>query len=142
MKTILLLLNLFIFNSLFAQNTVIGKWKTIDDKTGKPKSIIEIYEKDGKIYGKIIDILNPANKKNLCTECSGTEKNKPVMGMVLINGLTKDNDEYNGGTIIDPTNGKVYKCYIALEAQDKLKVRGYIGLSILGRTQYWYRIKN
>ena len=142
MKTILLLLNLFIFNSLFAQNTVIGKWKTIDDKTGKPKSIIEIYEKDGKIYGKIIDILNPANKKNLCTECSGAEKNKPVMGMVLINGLTKDNDEYNGGTIIDPTNGKVYKCYIALEAQDKLKVRGYIGLSILGRTQYWYRIKN
>ena len=142
MKTILLLLNLFIFNSLFAQNTVIGKWKTIDDKTGKPKSIIEIYEKDGKIYGKIIDILNPANKKNLCTECSGTEKNKPVMGMVLINGLTKDNDEYNGGTIIDPTNGKIYKCYIALEAQDKLKVRGYIGLSILGRTQYWYRIKN
>ena len=142
MKTILLLLNLFIFNSLFAQNTVIGKWKTIDDKTGKPKSIIEIYEKDGKIYGKIIDILNPANKKNLCTECSGAEKNKPVMGMVLINGLTKDNDEYNGGTIIDPTNGKIYKCYIALEAQDKLKVRGYIGLSILGRTQYWYRIKN
>ena len=142
MKTILLLLNLFIFNSLFAQNTVIGKWKTIDDKTGKPKSIIEIYEKDGKIYGKIIDILNPANKKNLCTECSGAEKNKPVMGMVLINGLTKDNDEYNGGTIIDPTNGKVYKCYIALEAQDKLKVRGYIGLSIIGRTQYWYRIKN
>ncbi len=142
MKTILLLLNLFIFSNLFAQNTVIGKWKTIDDKTGKPKSIIEIYEKDGKIYGKIIDILNPANKKNICTECSGSEKNKPVMGMVLINGLTKDDEEYNGGTIIDPTNGKIYKCYIALEGQDKLKVRGYIGLSIIGRTQYWFRIKN
>jgi uncharacterized protein (DUF2147 family) len=142
MKTILLLLNLFIFSTFFAQNTVIGKWKTIDDKTGKPKSIIEIYEKDGKIYGKIIDILNPANKKNLCTACTGAEKNKPIMGMILINGLTKDDNEYNGGTILDPTNGKIYKCYIELESQDKLKVRGYIGLSIIGRTQYWFRIKN
>jgi uncharacterized protein (DUF2147 family) len=121
--------------------SVVGKWKTIDDETGKPKSIVEVYEKSGKIYGKIVDILDPQKKDKLCTECTGDEKNKPVLGMVIVKGLQKDAEEYNDGSITDPVTGKKYKCFITLEGKDKLKVRGYIGFALMGRTQYWYRVK-
>lgn len=121
--------------------TVIGKWKTIDDETGKPKSIVEVYEKSGKIYGKIVEILDPQKKDKLCTECSGEDKNKPVLGMIIVKSLIKDGDEFNGGSITDPVSGKKYKCFISLEGKDKLKVRGYIGFSLIGRTQYWHRLK-
>jgi uncharacterized protein (DUF2147 family) len=121
--------------------SVIGKWKTIDDETGKEKGIVEIYEKEGKIYGIIIEILEVEHRTKKCTLCQGADKNKPILGMTFIKGLTKDGDEYNGGKILDPKNGKLYKCYITLEGKDKLKVRGYIGISLFGRTQYWYRVK-
>ena len=128
-----------IFNA--QSQTVLGKWKTIDDETGQAKSIVEIYEKSGKIYGKIIDVLNPEKKKSLCTKCSGENKNAPIMGLIIIKGLEKDGDEYNGGKILDPKSGKIYKCSLSLESKDKLTVRGYIGISLLGRTQKWIRIK-
>lgn len=139
-KIIISLVLLFTINSSFSQ-TVIGKWKTIDDQTGKAKSILEIYEKSGKIYGKVIEILDVAHKNFNCTKCEGEDKNKPILGMTVIKGLTKDGHEYNNGKILDPQNGKLYKCYITLESPDKLKVRGYIGISLFGRTQYWYRVK-
>lgn len=122
--------------------TVVGKWKTIDDVTGQAKSIVEIYEKSGKIYGKVIDIINPVKKKDLCLKCEGENKNAPILGLVIIRDLEKDGDEYNGGKILDPTKGEEYKCLIALESKDKLKVRGFVGVSIFGRTQYWFRVKN
>jgi len=122
--------------------TVLGKWKTIDDETGEAKSIVEVYEKSGKIYAKVVEILRAEHKKDICTKCEGADKNKPILGMVIMNGLEKDGSEYNGGTILDPQNGKKYKCYITLESPDKLKLRGYIGLAIVGRTQYWTRVKN
>lgn len=122
--------------------TVLGKWKTIDDETGEAKSIVEVYEKSGKIYAKVVEILRAEHKKDICTKCEGADKNKPILGMVIMNGLEKDGSEYNGGTILDPQNGKKYKCYITLESPDKLKLRGYIGISIVGRTQYWTRVKN
>lgn len=129
-----------IFNA--QSQTVFGKWKTIDDETGQAKSIVEIYEKSGKIYGKIIDVLNPEKRKSLCTKCSGEDKNAPIMGLIIIKGLEKDGDEYNGGKILDPLKGEEYKCLIALDSKDKLKVRGFVGVSLFGRTQYWYRVKN
>ncbi|TPG32081.1 DUF2147 domain-containing protein [Flavobacterium pectinovorum] len=122
--------------------SVIGKWKTIDDETGEAKSVVEIYEKSGKLYGKVVEILRADHKKDVCVKCDGADKNKPILGLVIINGLKKDGSEYSGGTILDPTNGKKYKCYIALESADKLKLRGYVGISIMGRTQYWTRVKN
>lgn len=131
-----------LLTNVFYSQSVIGKWKTIDDETGKPKSIVEIYEKSGKIYGKVIEILTPENKKKLCKDCEGEDKGKPVLGLTIVKGLTKDGDEYSNGKILDPKNGKLYKCVLALEEKDKLKVRGYIGFSLIGRTQYWYRIKN
>jgi len=132
---------LFITSLFFGQNTVIGKWKTIDDVTGKAMSVVEIYEKDGKIYGRVSDILEVKNRNNKCDNCSGEDKGKPILGLVIIKGLQKDGDEYSGGKILDPKNGKVYKCTINLEGKDKLKVRGYLGISLLGRSQYWYRVK-
>ena len=142
MKNTLTILALFISMAFYGQgNSVIGKWKTIDDETGKPKSVVEIYENSGKIYGKVVDILDADKKKNLCTNCPGADKNKPVMGLVIIKGLKKDGSEYNGGKIIDPVSGKTYKCFLALDGNDKLNVRGYIGLSLFGRTQTWQRVK-
>jgi sporulation protein YlmC with PRC-barrel domain len=100
-KIILSVLTLLLATTSFSQ-TVIGKWKTIDDETGKAKSIVEIYEKSGKIFGKISEILVEANKKNICSLCTGDDKNKPVFGMVILRGLVKDGEEYNNGKILDP----------------------------------------
>jgi uncharacterized protein (DUF2147 family) len=143
MKNWMLTIGLFFLLSATVQSqTVIGKWKTIDDETGEAKSIVEIYEKSGKVYGKVVDILRAKHKKDVCKKCEGAEKNKQILGMVIINGLKKDGSEYTGGTILDPTNGKKYKCSISLESPDKLKLRGYIGFSMIGKTQYWVRVKN
>lgn len=131
----------FIFQISYSQS-IIGKWKTIDDETGKEKSIVEIFEKNGKIFGRILEVLDPEKKNKKCELCEGEDKNKSIQGLVIIKGLTKDEDEYSNGKILDPKNGKLYKCLISLENKDKLKVRGYIGFSLIGRTQYWYRAKS
>lgn len=142
-KSIILGLVVFFLMIGNAQSqTVLGKWKTIDDETGEAKSIVEVYEKSGKVYGKVVEILRADHKKDICSKCDGVDKNKLILGMVIMNGLSKDGSEYNGGTILDPQNGKKYKCYITLESPDKLKLRGYVGISIVGRTQYWTRVKN
>ena len=140
MKKIFLISLFFLFQNSFSQS-VLGKWKTIDDETGVEKSIVEIYEVKGKLFGKIIEIFEAKNRNRKCDLCTGDDKDKPILGFVIIRGLKKDDDEYNGGKITDPKNGKTYKCYITLEEKDKLKIRGYIGISLLGRTQYWVRVK-
>lgn len=140
LKNSLVLLFVLFFQIVQSQS-VLGKWKTIDDETGKEKAVVEIYEVDGKIYGRIVEILEVEHRFKKCTLCQGTDKDKPIMGLIFIKGLTKDVDEYSGGKILDPKNGKLYKCYITLEGDDKLKVRGYIGISLFGRTQYWKRVK-
>ena len=81
----------------------------------------------------------PGQENSVCDKCEGENKGKPVSGMVIMKDLEKDGDEYNGGTILDPESGSVYKCYIKLVEDDKLKLRGYIGFAALGRTQYWFR---
>ena len=139
MKIKLLILLLTLPLLTFAQN-ITGSWKTIDDETKETKSIVEIFKKDGKIYGKINKLLT-GNPDRKCTECKDDLYDKPIQGMVFLKDLTKDGDEWNDGTILDPGNGKIYSCYIALETNDKLKVRGFLGFSLLGRTQYWYRVK-
>lgn len=140
MKKIFFIAFLFICSNINAQ-AVIGKWKTIDDKTGKPRSVVEIYEASGKIYGKIVDIIDPGKRNAKCEKCTGSDYNKPVLGLVIIKGLIKDEDEFNDGKIIDPESGKAYKCYIKLASKDKLEVRGYIGFSLIGRSQTWIRVQ-
>lgn len=142
MRNFFLTLTLLFISSAFAQkNTVIGKWKSIDDQTGKEMGVVQIYEEDGKIFGKVIEIINPKDRDKLCNNCTGEDKNQPILGLTVIRGLTKDGHEYSGGKILDPKHGKYYKCYINLENENKLKVRGYIGISFFGRTQYWHRVK-
>jgi uncharacterized protein (DUF2147 family) len=128
-------------NFTYAQTTVLGKWKTIDDNTAKEKSIVEITERGGKVYGKIIRIF-PEPGKNpdpVCDKCSEDDSrhNKKVIGMEIIRDMVKSDDEYDDGTILDPEVGKIYKCKIWLEGKD-LKVRGYLGPFY--RTQTWKRL--
>lgn len=140
MKIKFLLISLMALGGFLMAQSPVGKWKTWDDETGQAKSIIEIYKKsDGKYYGKISQILiKPEN--NNCVKCSGSLKNKPLIGLEILTNLEKDGDEYGDGEIVDPKTGKVYSCYIELESANKLKVRGYLGFSLIGRTQYWTRV--
>lgn len=139
MKKLLFIL-LFISYSISAQ-TIFGKWENRNEETNKVDSVIEVYEKKGKAFAKIIEITDKNNKNVLCTKCSGKLKNTPILGMNILTGLEKDDDEWSGGKILDPKNGKEYKCYIKLEDANKLKLRGYIGFAAFGRTAYWYRKK-
>ena len=135
------LLLLFVFFSINVNSqSILGKWKTIDDETGEAKSVVEVFSKSGKIYAKVVEVLDLAHKNSLCQKCAGEDKNQPILGLTIIKGLSKDGSEYNSGEILDPKNGKLYKCALSLETKDKLKVRGYIGFSLLGRTQYWHRV--
>lgn len=138
MKKLLVTFVLSLFSVMsFAQ--IEGKWKTIDDETKQAKSIVEIYKKsDGKYYGKVSQLLiKPADAN--CTSCKDDRKGKPILGLEIIRGLAKDGDEFTGGTITDPKTGKTYKCTIT-KSGDKLNVRGYMGVSILGRTQVWQKV--
>lgn len=120
--------------------SIVGKWKTFDDQTGDAKSIVEISEKGGKYQGKVVEILNPAKKKSKCEKCPGEDKGKPIEGLTIIKNLTKKGEEYTGGTIIDPQSGKEYKCSIKNNGGDRLEVRGYVGISLIGRTQTWTKM--
>ncbi|GFD93859.1 DUF2147 domain-containing protein [Tenacibaculum sp. SSH1-16] len=124
--------------SMSAQ-TIFGKWENRDEETNKVDSVIEVYKKDGKAYAKIIEITDKNRQEAVCDKCSGKRKNNPILGMNILTGLKKDGDEWSGGKILDPKNGKEYKCYIKLENDNKLKIRGYIGFAAFGRTAYWYR---
>ena len=139
MKLILSIFVFFIFQVSFSQ-TIFGKWKTVDDETGMENGIVEIYEKAGKVYGRIIEILEKEKKYFKCEMCEGEDKNKPILGLVIIKGLKKKGDFYEGGKVTDPKNGKSYDCKMTLEGKDKLIVRGYIGISLFGRSQTWFRI--
>ena len=143
MKKIILILScLFFIGTLSVQSqTIFGKWKTIDDETGLEKSIVEIYNVKGKAFAKILQVLEKGKEDKICDLCKGDNKNKPVKGMIIIDGLSKDDDEWNNAKILDPKTGKEYKCYITLENNNKLKVRGYIGFALIGRTQYWTRFQ-
>ena len=142
-----LVLSLVVFFSaamlLRAQDEIVGRWKTIDDETGQPKSIVEIYKQGDKYYGKIVELLTPQNKDGVCRTCETDYKNKNIIGLVIIKDLVYDADdkEWEDGTIMDPKNAKEYSVYLELESPNKLKVRGYIGFSLIGRTQYWYRVE-
>lgn len=123
-----------------AQNSIVGKWKSVDDNTEDPRSIVEILEREGKIYGKIIKLFpKPEEDPDpICDKCDPEDArfNKKIIGMEIIMEMTKDDDEYSGGSILDPEVGKVYRCKVWLEA-GKLKVRGYLGPFY--RTQTWLK---
>jgi uncharacterized protein (DUF2147 family) len=138
------LVTLFALLSLtaHAQESPVGLWKTIDDVSGKVKSFVRITEEDGVLSGTVEKIFRkPEEDQNpLCTKCDGADKGKPIIGLVILTGMKKVGNEYSGGMITDPDNGKHYKCIMTLkDGGKKLNVRGFIGISLFGRTQTWVR---
>ncbi|MEM1043635.1 MAG: DUF2147 domain-containing protein [Bacteroidota bacterium] len=134
----------FLGSTAFAQSP-IGMWRTIDDETGEPKSLVEIYEQDGELYGKIAKLLpDDGSIPEVCEICEGEYHNKPLVGVVIIKGMEQDGDEWEDGTITDPANGKTYSAKMSLSDANTLEVRGFIKVplmgSALGRTQTWYRV--
>ena len=127
----------------FAAESPVGRWQTIDDETGKPKSVVQIQQAaDGSLNGEVAEILRSEQGRNpLCTACEGERKDKPIAGMTILWGLQPDGEGvWSGGTILDPAKGKTYRAKVTLlEGGDKLEMRGYIGIEALGRTQTWVR---
>ena len=120
-------------------DSIEGTWITTDDETGKQKSEVFIYKENGKLYGKITKLLLSEDQGKICINCKGKNKDKSIEGMVIINDLQLDENKWEDGTILDPKSGKVYDCNIGFEDINTLKVRGYLGFSLLGRTQIWKR---
>ena len=119
---------------------IVGRWRTVDDKTGKPRAIVAIWEHNGQYFGKVEANLDPKNARERCDLCKDERKNQPMIGLVILRSLKRTGDEYGGGDILDPDNGTVYRCKARLtEGGKKLIVRGYIGFSLLGRSQTWTR---
>ena len=123
----------------YQTNQIEGVWITQDDETGKKKSEVLLYKNEGKLYGKILNLLLEEDKGKLCVNCKGENKNLAIEGMVILEGLELNGKTWEEGTILDPKSGKTYSCYITFENDNTLKVRGYIGFSLLGRTQKWIR---
>jgi uncharacterized protein (DUF2147 family) len=119
-----------------------GVWKSIDDKTKNERSIIRITEVNGEFKGVVEKIYDQPgdDPAHLCKECKDERKDKPIVGMTILWGLKKDGDGWSGGEILDPKNGKIYRAKMSLSEDGKsLKVRGFIGISLIGRTQTWHR---
>jgi uncharacterized protein (DUF2147 family) len=125
-----------------AELSPIGLWKTIDDNTGQPRGLVRIREVNGQYEAKVEKTFpKPGEETNpKCEKCEGARRNQPVIGMTILWGLTKHGDEYQGGEILDPENGKVYRSRMKLvDNGKKLDVRGFIGFSLFGRSQIWIR---
>ncbi|MBD3224947.1 MAG: DUF2147 domain-containing protein [Caldithrix sp.] len=140
LRTLIVFMIAYIGQSLAQDGSITGDWKTIDDETGKAKSIVHIYEQDGKYFGRIDSLLSPPpdDPNPVCDKCPDDDprKDQPIKGMVILEDLEKDGDEYTDGRILDPKKGKIYDCKMWLE-DGNLKVRGY--LLFFYRTQTWYR---
>ena len=131
-------------NMVIAQNlSPVGLWKSIDDKTGKPRSLIRINENNGE-YSATIEkgLLATDTGDAICDKCTDDRKNQKLIGMIIAKGLKKSDAQYDGGEILDPDNGKIYRCKMKLdETGNRLEVRGFIGISLLGRSQIWNRVE-
>ena len=118
----------------------IGLWRTFDDKTGRERGLVRIWEEDGVLYGRIENTIDPAEAKHVCDKCRDDRKGQPIIGLNIIRGMKRDGERWSGGEILDPENGETYRCAMRLEdGGRKLVVRGYIGISLLGRSQVWLR---
>ena len=131
--------------SAFAQMTPVGLWQTISDKDGKATSEVRILESSGVVSGKIERVLDSKAKPDeKCDKCEDDRKNQPIVGLELLRGLKKvdGKDVWEGGTVVDPNNGTIYKARVTtIDGGKKLEMRGYVGAPLFGRTQTWIRIQ-
>ena len=120
----------------------IGTWKSMDEMTGAPMSLVRIYELDGKLFARVEEVLVPGKENAVCTRCPADRKDQPLVGLVFMRRLKLINGEYGDGDILDPENGLVYECKLQLrDGGRKLLVRGFIGISLFGRSQIWERTR-
>ena len=118
----------------------VGVWTTYSDRTGKPDGLVRIAEVDGVFTGIVIEVLSETDPNPVCERCEGELKGKPVVGMAILRGLRREGEGYGGGTILDPDDGRTYRCKASLrDGGARLEVRGYFGAPIFGRTQVWVR---
>jgi len=120
----------------------VGRWKTVDDATGQVTSLVVIWEVNGKLYGRIEKLVHsdPHDPDPRCSRCEGEAKDKPLVGLRILWDLERNGNQWSGGNVLDPDNGRQYRCSVAVESGGrKLKVRGFLGFSLIGRTQYWLR---
>jgi uncharacterized protein (DUF2147 family) len=121
----------------------IGLWKTIDDKTGKPQGIVRVYEQEGRYFARIESGASPSDADRKCTACKDERKDQSLIGLVLMRNVKFQNGEFTGGDILDQNTGDVYRCNFKIEDNgNTLLVRGYLGISVFGRTQKWLREQN
>jgi uncharacterized protein (DUF2147 family) len=144
MKFVLVTLLALLALPAYAQPTPLGLWKTVDDATGREKGLVRIVAANGVLTGRIEGSLDPSEPPNrVCDKCSDDRKGKPLLGMTILTGVHASADEpgvWDGGDILDPDNGKVYRVRLRPSSDGKtMQVRGYIGLPLLGRTQTWIR---
>jgi uncharacterized protein (DUF2147 family) len=126
-----------------AEPTAAGLWEQVDDKTGKAESWFKIVERNGVYEGGIVKIFfKPGEDENwVCDKCEGAERGKPVLGLSLIKGMQRSGNSYENGTIMDPRDGSVYRALMKLSPDgQKLEVRGFLGISLFGRSQVWNRL--
>jgi uncharacterized protein (DUF2147 family) len=118
----------------------IGLWKTVDDTTGSARALVRIYEQDGKLFGRIEKVFEADAEHQVCTACKDDRKNQPIVGLIIIRNIKPAGNAYEGGDVLDPESGSVYRCKMHLESGgDRLILRGYIGFSFIGRSQTWQR---
>lgn len=144
MKKFLALASLLLASGLSQADTSSpeGLWKTIDDETGKAKSLVQIWIDQGELKGKIVELIEPEEENPKCTECEGDLKDAPIMGMQFIWGLKQEDGVWDDGKILDPASGSVYSSKIeVIDGGAKLDVRGYIGFAFAGRSQVWERVE-
>ena len=133
-----------VHTAALAQATPVGLWKTIDDETKKEKSLVRITDNAGVLTGKIEKLTDPAKQEAKCDKCTDARKDQKILGMTIIEGVKKaaNADYWDGGTILDPNKGEVYKVRMTpADGGNKLEVRGYVGMPLLGRTQTWIRVE-
>ena len=140
MKSLLLILPFLLIGAVQINGQVTGMWKSTDHTDDTPRSIVEIFEKNGKYYGRVNKLL-PAATVTHCTGCEGDQKNKSIVGMIIMSDLIKTTNGGDDGKILDPTSGKWYSCEIELVSPDKRKVTGYVGFSWMGKEMIWNRDK-
>jgi uncharacterized protein (DUF2147 family) len=120
----------------------VGRWRTVDDKTGKARAIVQIYEQQNEFFGRIESTLTATPDTRVCLSCSDDRKNQPIIGLIVIRHVKYEDGEYRGGTILDPDTGAIYRCKLKLEdGGARLVVRGFIGIALFGRSQTWQREK-
>ena len=120
--------------------TPVGRWRTFDDKTGLERGLVAIEPQGGALIGRIVGTTDPQEAARVCQECKGARRNQPILGLTILTGMRPDGDGWSGGEILDPETGSVYRCSMQLSGDGvRLTVRGYLGVSLFGRSQTWLR---